>query len=56
MRDVVVTIDLQPLDDVGRCYLPCGCVMADVFCHCGRCNSHCFVCLWKMKTTFEYFE
>ena len=30
VRDVVVTIDLQPLDDVGRCYLPCGCVMADV--------------------------
>ena len=29
--DVVVTIDLQPLDVVGRCYLPCGCVMADVF-------------------------
>ena len=31
VTDVVVTIDLQPLDVVGRCYLPCGCVMADVF-------------------------
>ena len=43
VTDVVVTIGLQPLDVVGRCYLPCGCVMADVFCHSGRCNSHFFV-------------
>ena len=46
MTDVVVTIGLQPLDVVGRCCLPCGCVMADVFCQCDRCNSHFFVCLF----------
>ena len=40
VTDVVVTIGLQPLDAVGRCYLPCGCGMADVFCNCGRWNSH----------------
>ena len=42
MLDVtdVVTIALQPLGAVGRCYLPCGSGMADVFCHCGRWNSH----------------
>ena len=48
VTDVVVTIGLPPLDAVGRCYLPCGCIMADAFCHSGT-----FVCLWKMKTTFE---
>ena len=41
---VVVTIGLQPLDAVGRCYLSCGCSMADIFCHYGRWNSH--LCLF----------
>ena len=40
VTDVVVTIGLEPLDAVGRCYLPCGCGMADDFCHCSRWNSH----------------
>ena len=40
VTNVVVTIGLPPLDAVGRCYLPCGCIMADAFCHSGRCNSH----------------
>ena len=40
VTDVVVTFGFQPLDAVGRCYLPCGCIMAEVFCYCGRCNSH----------------
>ena len=37
------TIVCEPLDVIGRCYLPCGCDMADDFCHCGRWKSHIFV-------------
>ena len=40
MTDVIVTFGLKPMDVFGRCYLPCGYVMADVYCHCGRCKSH----------------
>ena len=42
MLDVtdVVTFGLKPVDVFGRCYLPCGYVMADVYCHCDRCKSH----------------
>ena len=53
MTDVVATFGLQSLDAVGRCYLPCGCIMADVFATVADVIAT-FVCLWKMKTTFEY--
>ena len=45
----------EPLDVIGRCYLPCGCDMADDFCHCGRWNSHIFV-VTDGKPHFEIID
>ena len=39
MTDVIVIIFVT-IDVIGRCYLPCGCDMADDLCHCDRWYSH----------------
>ena len=52
MTDVVVTFWFETngyfLADV-VCHMI---VMADVYCHCGRCKCH-FVSMWKFKTTLN---
>ena len=54
VTDVIVTNCFKPLDVIGRCYLPCGCDMADDFCHCARWNSHIFVVV--VADEKPYFE